>query len=231
MQIWEKSCTLLSLHLLQLQPAPFTAHTVYHRPLSCLALHLLFHGPQRNSVSDQREAEGCAHMLLGNDSFSVPTQPADRQQDTIAALRATVRPHIQSLHCLAQQLRPWHACEELDKRSCQRAKVSVKLDNWQYLFTRCIYQANMISVHTQWQTLVYFIFRMFSRGLLADVMSPVKGLIHSDSHLLSGDYWTTDCFWTVFPPQHLQVWRAQRLSLRALQCGRLPDLFLHRDAL
>lgn len=29
---------------------------------------------------------GCAHMLLGNDSFSVPTQPADSQQDTMAAL-------------------------------------------------------------------------------------------------------------------------------------------------
>lgn len=26
-----------------------------------------------------REVEGCAHMLLGNDSFCVPTQPADRQ--------------------------------------------------------------------------------------------------------------------------------------------------------
>lgn len=32
-------------------------------------------------------------MLLGNDSFSVPTQPADSQQDTIAAQRATMRPH------------------------------------------------------------------------------------------------------------------------------------------
>lgn len=54
------------------------------------------------------ETEGRAHMLLGNDSFSVPTQPAVSQQDTIAAMQAAVRPHIQSLSCLAQQLWPWH---------------------------------------------------------------------------------------------------------------------------
>lgn len=59
-------------------------------------------------MSDQGEMEGCAHMLLGNDSFSVPTQPADSQQDTIAAMQATIRPHIQSLSGLAQQLWPWH---------------------------------------------------------------------------------------------------------------------------
>lgn len=57
------------------------------------SLRLLFHSPQRNSVSDQGEVEGCAHMLLGNESFSVPTQPADSQQDTIAAMQATIRPH------------------------------------------------------------------------------------------------------------------------------------------
>lgn len=44
-------------------------------------------------MSDQGEVEGCAHMLLGNESFSVPTQPADSQQDTIAAMQATIRPH------------------------------------------------------------------------------------------------------------------------------------------
>lgn len=43
-------------------------------------------------MSDPREVEGCAHMLLGNKSFSVPTQPADSQQDTIAALQADGRP-------------------------------------------------------------------------------------------------------------------------------------------
>lgn len=68
---------------------------------------LLFHSPQRNSVSDQGDMEGCAHMLLGNNSFSLPTQPADSQQDSIAAMRATIRPHIQSVSCLAQQLWPW----------------------------------------------------------------------------------------------------------------------------
>lgn len=51
-----------------------------------------------------REVEGCAHMLLGNNSFCVPTQPADTQRDTIAALQATIRPHIQALGCLPRQL-------------------------------------------------------------------------------------------------------------------------------
>lgn len=65
-----------------------------------------------------REVEGCAHMLLGNDSFCVPTQPADRQRDTIAALRVTMRPHIQALVCLAQlRIRPWHTGQELDEQT------------------------------------------------------------------------------------------------------------------
>lgn len=38
-------------------------------------------------MSDLGEAEGSAHMLLGNKSFSVPTQPAGRQQDTMAAMQ------------------------------------------------------------------------------------------------------------------------------------------------
>lgn len=74
-----------------------------------LFANFFFHSPQRNSVSDRREAEGCAHMLLGNDSFSMPTQPADSQQDTMAALQATIQPHMQGLCCLVQQLWPWHS--------------------------------------------------------------------------------------------------------------------------
>lgn len=31
-------------------------------------------------------------MLLGNNGFCVPTQPADRQQDTMAAMQATMDP-------------------------------------------------------------------------------------------------------------------------------------------
>lgn len=34
-----------------------------------------------------------------------------------------------------------------------------------------------------------------------------------------------------FPPQHLQIWWTQCLSLCPPQCWGLPDLFLHRDAL
>lgn len=74
-----------------------------------LFANFFFHSPQRNSVSDRREAEGCAHMLLGNDSFSMPTQPADSQQDTMAALQATIQPHMQGLCCLVQQLWPWNS--------------------------------------------------------------------------------------------------------------------------
>lgn len=42
-------------------------------------------------MSDLGETEGSAHMLLGNRSFSVPTQPADRQQDTMAAMQQQQR--------------------------------------------------------------------------------------------------------------------------------------------
>lgn len=58
-------------------------------------------------MSDQGEMGGCAQMLLGNSSFSVPTQPADGQQDTIAAMKATRRPHIQSSGSTALALAHW----------------------------------------------------------------------------------------------------------------------------
>lgn len=96
-------------------------------------LLLLFLGPQRNSVSDHRDVEGCAHMLLGNDSFSVPTQPADRQQDTIAA---TVRPHtalllsgsaarasIRSLDRTGQAQKSCSSVAESNKFSCNKYEV------------------------------------------------------------------------------------------------------------
>lgn len=51
-------------------------------------------------------------MLLGNGSFSVPTQPGVNQQDTIAAVQATMTT-THTLGCLTVWLAsswPWHAC-------------------------------------------------------------------------------------------------------------------------
>lgn len=161
--------------------------TVYHGQFSCLALRLLFffHGRQRNSVSHQREAEGCARMLLGNDSFSVPTQPADRQRDTIAALRATVRPHTQALYCWALQLGPWHTCEEIGQvlisvcKSFDRAAestLSVVCASVILILSRCSFCLEYLSTNARLSQIY---------GLMVGVTSPEKGLVHSESHLLS----------------------------------------------
>lgn len=114
-----KSMQILHKHLTPFNPLcstlsssdPLISQTVYH---GCFFFHHVLPAPPFSAVLKgiqcriRGEVEGCAHMLLGNDSFSVPTQPADSQQDTIAEMQATRRPHIQSLCCLAQKLGPWH---------------------------------------------------------------------------------------------------------------------------
>lgn len=56
-------------------------------------------------VRSGRDGGLCARTLLGNHSFSVPTQPAVNQQDTIAAVQATMTSaRTGPFHRLALQL-------------------------------------------------------------------------------------------------------------------------------
>lgn len=71
-----------------LQSAPQIPQTVYHGQFfECSSASPL---PRSSEEFAVRSEEGCAHMLLGNESLCMPTQPADSQQDTMAALRATI---------------------------------------------------------------------------------------------------------------------------------------------
>lgn len=83
---------------------------------SVLLYRLIFPTPQRTAVSEERRSgEGRAHMLLGNHSFSVPTQAEDSQQDAMAAQPATINTNRALSTGLARS----------DRRSSPRIKVSI----------------------------------------------------------------------------------------------------------